>query len=113
MSTRQVMPRLPSTFRLAVLIGPGIWRGRAASKSKSNLPLTITRIDCSSNWTGYVHTNGRRDSQEAEIAATGLQPSDGREAALVARVAPGNYTAIVRGVGKTTEVGLVEVYNLQ
>src|ERR1022692_1809891 len=107
------MPRLPPTFRLPVLIGPGIWRGRAASKSKSNLPLPIARIDCSSNWTRYVHTNGWRDSQEAEIATTGLQPSDGREAALVATVAPGNYTAIVRGVGNTTEVGLVEVYNLQ
>jgi hypothetical protein len=57
--------------------------------------------------------NNWRDSQEAAITATGLQPPDDREAALAATVAPGNYTAIVRGVGNTTGIGLVEVYNVQ
>jgi hypothetical protein len=33
--------------------------------------------------------------------------------ALVASLAPGNYTAIVRGKNNTTGVGLVEVYELQ
>lgn len=53
------------------------------------------------------------DSQRAAIEATGLQPGDTREAALVETLAPGNYTAVVRGAGNTTGVGLVEVYNLQ
>jgi minor extracellular serine protease Vpr len=57
--------------------------------------------------------NNWKDSQQTEIEATGLQPSDIREAALVEVLAPGNYTAIVRGVGNTTGVGLVEVYNVQ
>jgi cell division septation protein DedD len=52
-------------------------------------------------------------SQEAEITATGLPPSDDRESALVQTVPPGNYTAIVRGKNNTAGVGLVEVYNLQ
>jgi hypothetical protein len=56
--------------------------------------------------------NNWRDSQEAEIIATGLPPADDREAALVQTVAPGNYTAIVRGSGNTTGVALVEVYHL-
>jgi hypothetical protein len=30
----------------------------------------------------------------------------------VATLAPGNYTAIVRGKNNTTGIGLVEVYNL-
>ena len=43
--------------------------------------------------------NDWRDSQQAEIIATGLQPSDDRESALVQTLAPGSYTAIVRGNG--------------
>lgn len=54
-----------------------------------------------------------KDSQEAEIAATGLAPADDREAAILSTLAPGSYTAIVQGFGNTTGVGLVEAYNLQ
>ena len=51
------------------------------------------------------------ETQEAEIAATGLTPTDSRESAIVATLAPGRYTAILRG--KTNGVGLVEVYDLE
>jgi uncharacterized Zn-binding protein involved in type VI secretion len=53
-----------------------------------------------------------RDSQEAEIEATGLAPSDDRESAIVRTLAPGNYTAIVRGKNNTIGVALIEVYDL-
>jgi hypothetical protein len=53
-----------------------------------------------------------RDTQEAEIIATGLQPSNNLESALVRKLAPGPYTAIVRGLNNTTGVALVEAYNL-
>lgn len=53
-----------------------------------------------------------KDSQQAEIMAIGLQPPDERESTLVHTVAPGAYTAIVRGSGNTTGVSLVEVYNV-
>jgi hypothetical protein len=56
--------------------------------------------------------NNWKDSQGPEIEAVGLHPSDDRESALVETVAPGAYTAIVRGFGNTTGVGLVEVYNV-
>ena len=36
-------------------------------------------------------------------------PSSSRESALILSVGPGNYTAIVRGAGNATGVGLVEV----
>jgi WD40 repeat protein len=52
-------------------------------------------------------------SQQAEIEATTIPPPNDLESALVATLAPGNYTAIVRGKNNTTGVGLVEVYNLQ
>ena len=53
-----------------------------------------------------------RTSQEAEIQQTGLAPSDDREAAVVKRLDPGNYTAIIRGADGTPGIGLVELYDL-
>jgi hypothetical protein len=53
-----------------------------------------------------------QDSQRTEILATGLQPTDNRESAIVATLPPGNYTAIVHGANGTTGVALVEVYKL-
>ncbi|HWM23238.1 MAG TPA: delta-60 repeat domain-containing protein [Chthoniobacterales bacterium] len=53
-----------------------------------------------------------RDTQEDEIAATGIPPTDNFESAIDVTLAPGAYTAIVRGNGNTPGVGLVEVYDL-
>jgi len=54
-----------------------------------------------------------KDSQQAEIQATGLAPSNDAESAIVRTLAPGNYTAIVRGAHDTTGVALVAAYVLQ
>jgi RHS repeat-associated protein len=67
-----------------------------------------TTVASNDNW----KTRPDGSSQQAVIEATGLQPSDDRESVLVQTVDPGNYTAIVRGNGGTTGVGLVEVYNV-
>ena len=48
----------------------------------------------------------------AQIQATGLAPSDNRESAILMTLAPGNYTAIVRGVNGTTGVALLDAYAL-
>ena len=53
-----------------------------------------------------------RSTQQAEIQATGLAPTDDLESAIVANLPPGNYTAIVQGKNNTTGVALVEVYDL-
>ena len=53
-----------------------------------------------------------RSSQEAEIAATGIPPSNNLESAIVQTLVPANYTAIVRGVNGTSGVALVEAYAL-
>ncbi len=55
------------------------------------------------NWT---------DSQAAEIEATGLAPGDGLESAILATLAPGAYTAVMRGQDEGTGTGLVETYGL-
>ena len=53
-----------------------------------------------------------RDTQEAEILATGIPPTNNLESAIDATLAPGNYTAIVKGKNNTSGVALVEVYDL-
>lgn len=62
-----------------------------------------TLLAANDNWT---------DAQQSEIQATGIPPSDGREAAIVRVVPSGAYTAILSGKDTTTGVGLLEVYNL-
>jgi uncharacterized delta-60 repeat protein len=54
-----------------------------------------------------------RSDQEAEIIATGIPPTNNLESAIVRNLAPGNYTAVVRGVNNASGVALVEVYALQ
>ena len=53
-----------------------------------------------------------RNSQASEIQASGLAPSDDREAAILATLAPGRYTAILQGANNTGGTGLIEVYDL-
>lgn len=53
-----------------------------------------------------------RATQEEEIIGTTVPPADDREAAIVAVINPGNYTAIVRGKDDTTGVAVVEVYDV-
>ena len=69
-----------------------------------------TTIATNDNWKIDDQTG---QSQEAAIRATTIPPPNDLESALIATLAPGNYTAIVRGKNNTTGVGLVEVYNLQ
>jgi hypothetical protein len=60
-------------------------------------------VDANDNW---------RSDHEAEIISTTVSPTEDAESALVQTLAPGPYTAIVRGVNETTGVALVEVYGL-
>jgi hypothetical protein len=50
--------------------------------------------------------------QEGEIAASGIAPGDPHEAAMLAQLGPGAYTAVVRGKSGATGVGLIEAYDL-
>jgi len=56
--------------------------------------------------------NDWKESQQAEIEATGLQPSNDLESAILMTLSPGGYTAVVAGSGDSTGVALVEIYRL-
>lgn len=53
-----------------------------------------------------------KSEQEAEIAATGIAPTNESEAAILTTLAPGAYTVIQSARGGASGVGLIEVYNL-
>lgn len=53
-----------------------------------------------------------RDTQESTIAGTGLAPRDDLESAIAGTLAPGGYTAVVRGYDNAAGNALVEVYGL-
>jgi hypothetical protein len=52
-------------------------------------------------------------AQKQELESVGLQPSHNLEAALIATLPPGQYTAQVRGKGQATGIGVVQVYFLE
>ena len=54
-----------------------------------------------------------QSDQKDAIQATGVAPTNTKESAILATLLPTNYTAIVKGVNKTTGVALVEVYHLR
>jgi uncharacterized delta-60 repeat protein len=56
--------------------------------------------------------NNWKDTQQAEIQASGLAPSNDLESAIITTLNPGAYTAIVAGVNNAAGVGLVEIYDL-
>ena len=60
-----------------------------------------------------VASNDNWNVPGQEIASYGIAPTDGRESALVATLAPGNYSAIVSGQGNSSGIGLVELYDLE
>ncbi len=57
--------------------------------------------------------NWGSSSQRQDIIDSTVAPSNPLESAVVATLAPGSYTAIVRGVNNGTGVGLIEVYDLE
>jgi hypothetical protein len=50
-------------------------------------------------------------TQAAQITAAGLAPSNTKESAIAASLAPGSYTAILAGNNGGQGVGTVEVYD--
>lgn len=71
---------------------------------------TLEIVD--SNGVTLAANDDWRQTQEAAIQATGLQPTNDKESAIVIDLPPSNYTAIVRGAGDTTGIGSIELYKL-
>jgi hypothetical protein len=74
--------------------------------------LADPTMDLYSGQTLLASNDNWKSDHEAEISATGKAPPNDLEPAIRQSLAPGSYTAIVRGKNNTTGVGLVEAYDL-
>jgi hypothetical protein len=84
---------------------------RAIGPSITGLPGVLA--DPTLELNGVTNNNWQDDPlQAAAILAAGLAPTNNLEAAIDATLNPGAYTAIVRGNGGTSGIGLIEVYDL-
>jgi hypothetical protein len=77
--------------------------GRLADPTLELIDGNGNAVRANDNW---------RSEQEAPIRASTIPPASELEAAVVATLQPGNYTAVVRGAGGSTGVAVVEVYTL-
>jgi hypothetical protein len=59
-----------------------------------------------------IATNDDWKEHQAEIATTGIPPSDDHESAIVQTLAPGTYTAVLRGKNNHTGIAVVEAYDI-
>ncbi len=88
-------------------LGPSLAAAVQGALSDPSVELRNSRgelVASNDNW---------KSSQQADIQATGLAPAADGDAAVIATLPPGAYTAIVRGVGGAVGVALVEAYDLQ
>lgn len=60
----------------------------------------------------YQNDNWQNDPSAGLMVELGVEPSNSKEAAAIVTAQPGCYTVIVRGVGGTTGVALVEVFDI-
>ena len=73
---------------------------------------TEALIASNDNWQTTVLGGIITSNQVGAIQNSGHAPTVASESAIIADLQPGNYTAIVRGVGNITGVALVEAYDL-
>ena len=74
--------------------------------------LADPTVELNGSGGAIANNDNWKDTQEADIQATGVAPQSDLESALVATLSPGNYTALVEGKDQASGVGLVEVYDL-
>jgi hypothetical protein len=78
-----------------------------------NNALADTTLELHNPDGSVIANDNWKSDQQQELESTGLQPGNDLEAALVATLPPGTYTAQVRGKNNTSGIGVVEIYFLQ
>jgi hypothetical protein len=90
-------------------IGPSLTSGGAPVPGRLDDP----RLELHASDGHLIAENDSwRSTQEQQIQQSGLAPSDNREAAIIASLPAGQYTAIISGANNSNGIGLVEVYDL-
>jgi glucose/arabinose dehydrogenase len=95
-----------------------ILRGLGPSLQQADVPdpLPDPFLELHAGDSSLINTNNNwRDNppaQQQDIINNQLAPPNDPESAIVATLQPGTYTAIIRGLGNTSGVGLLEVYDV-
>ena len=96
-----------SSTILVRAIGPSLAAAQVAG------PLEDPEIELyDTNGASIAFNDNWKETQQTDIEATDLQPTNDQESAILQTLAAGPYTAIVRGVNMTSGVALVEIYKL-
>ncbi len=87
--------------------------GPSLAKAGVNPTLNDPTLELHAGDGSTITTNDNwRDTQAADLAATGLAPGDDREAALVTTLNSGSYTVVVRDKNGLAGTGLVEASDI-
>jgi hypothetical protein len=70
------------------------------------------KIASNDNWRTTQIGGIITSDQAAEINSSGLAPGNDAESAIIANLAPGSYTAVVRGAGDTVGTGVVDAFDI-
>jgi hypothetical protein len=89
--------------------------GPSLAGPPSNVPSVLEdpSLELHDSTGAIIATNDDwKDTQQAEIEATGLAPTDDAESAILMSLPPGAYTVILSGTDATVGNGLVDFYDL-
>ena len=91
-----------------------IVRGIGPSLSSSSVPnpLQDPAIEIYQNGNKIGSNDNWKETDQANISATGLAPTNDAESAIVLTLAPGEYTMVLRGKGNTTGNAVIEAFDL-
>jgi phospholipase/lecithinase/hemolysin len=92
-------------------------RGIGPSLAANGVPTvlanpTLTLFDTAGNVT-MTNDDWKNSPDAAEIMSSGLAPTNDSESAIIATLAPGQYTAQLAGKDNGTGNGVIEIYDLQ
>jgi hypothetical protein len=106
-STKKMMVRAIGPSLLSFGIGDALANPTLEIHDASG--ATVATND---NWRTTQQGGLITGDQSAEISGSGVAPGNDLESAIIANLAPGNYTAVVRGLGNTVGTGVVDAYDL-
>jgi serine protease AprX len=93
-------------------IGPSLNVNNVPVAGRLNDP-TLQLFDQRTNPPTLIAYNDNwKEGQQIDIKSTGLAPSDDLESAILTTLDPGAYTAILRGVNRTSGIALIEGYDI-
>jgi hypothetical protein len=94
-----------------------VLRGLGPSLVSGGLPATsllkdpVLELRGASGALITSNDNWKESPQRSQIEGTIFQPTDDRESVILVTLPPANYTVILKGVGQTAGIGLIEIYD--